>query len=83
MQFPANSSHKYCVELVLSGKLCTRLGSKGSLIHKDFPFHEPDGYAMLMSPNKGKTAVHGCHPGDMAVHMLACARLSDSIVETY
>ena len=28
----------------------------------------PDGYAMLMSPNKGETAVHGCHcPGDTAV----------------
>ena len=27
-----------------------------------------DGYAMLMSPNKSETAVHGCHcPGDMAV----------------
>ena len=26
--------------------------------------------AMLMSPNKGETAVHGCHcPGDMAVRM--------------
>ena len=29
-----------------------------------------DGYAMLMSPNKGKTAVHGCRcPYDMAVRM--------------
>ena len=28
------------------------------------------GYAMLMSPNKGETAVHGCHClGDTAVHM--------------
>ena len=27
-------------------------------------------YAMLMSPNKGETAVHGCHcEGDMAVRM--------------
>ena len=26
--------------------------------------------SMLMSPNKGETAVHGCHcPGDMAVLM--------------
>ena len=31
----------------------------------------PDGYAMLMSLNKGETAVHGCHClGDMAVRML-------------
>ena len=30
----------------------------------------PDGYAMLMRPNKVETTVHGCHcPGDMAVHM--------------
>ena len=30
----------------------------------------PDGYAMLMSPNKGEIAVHGCHcPGDMVVRM--------------
>ena len=29
-----------------------------------------DGCAMLMSPKKGETAVHGCHcPGDMAVRM--------------
>ena len=29
-----------------------------------------DGYAMLISPNKGETAVYGCHcPGDMAVRM--------------
>ena len=28
------------------------------------------GYAMLMSPNKDETAVHGCHcPDDMAVRM--------------
>ena len=28
------------------------------------------GYAMLMSPNKDETAVHGYHyPGDMAVRM--------------
>ena len=30
----------------------------------------PDGYAMLMRPNKAETAVHGCLcPGDMAVRM--------------
>ena len=35
-----------------------------------FPFHSPDGYAMLMSPNKGETAVHGCHcRGNMAARM--------------
>ena len=28
----------------------------------------PDGYVMLMRPNKAETAVHGCHsPGDMAL----------------
>ena len=35
-----------------------------------FPVHSPDGYAMLMSPNKGETAVHGCHClGNMAARM--------------
>ena len=30
----------------------------------------PDGYAMLLSPKKGETAVYGCHcPVDMVVHM--------------
>ena len=30
----------------------------------------PDGYAMLMRPNKAETVVHGCHcPGDKAVRM--------------
>ena len=53
-----------CVELALTGVLCTRLGTG------IFPVQEPDGYSMLMSPNEGKTAVQGCHrPGDMAVRM--------------
>ena len=30
----------------------------------------PDGYTMLMRPNKVETAAHGCHyPGDMALRM--------------
>ena len=30
------------------------------------PVHRLDGYAMLVSPNKGETAVHSCHcPGNM------------------
>ena len=30
----------------------------------------PDGYAMLESPKRGETAVHGYHcPVDMVVHM--------------
>jgi len=30
----------------------------------------PDGYAMLLSPKKGETAVHGCHcPVDTVVYM--------------
>ena len=34
------------------------------------PVHRPDSSATLMSPNKGETAVHGCHyRGGMAVHM--------------
>ena len=35
-----------------------------------FPQSVMDGYAILMSPRKGKTAVHGCHClRDMAVRM--------------
>ena len=34
------------------------------------PVHRTDSYATLMSPNKGQTAVHGCHClDDMAVRM--------------
>ena len=34
------------------------------------PVHRHDSYATLMIPNKGETAVHGCHClGDMAVRM--------------
>ena len=30
----------------------------------------PNGYAILIKPNKAETAVHGCHcQGDMAVRM--------------
>ena len=40
----------------------------------------PEGYAMLMRPNKAEIAVQGCHcPGDMAVRMrkvLACSSVS-------
>ena len=35
-----------------------------------FSWGAVDGYAMLMSPNKSETAVHGCHcPSEMAVRM--------------
>ena len=34
------------------------------------PFARSDDYAMLMSPNKGKASVHGCHcPNDVALSM--------------
>ena len=67
---PKNSYHLPTVELALKGVLCTRLGSKGSAIRGFTPAPWTDGYAMLMSPNKGETAVHGCHcPGDMVVRM--------------
>ena len=36
--------------------------------HSDFVRLSAWGYAMLMSPNKDKTAVHHC-PGDMAMRM--------------
>ena len=36
------------------------------------------GYAMLMSPNKGKTAVHGRHClGDTAVHALGTGHTAE------
>ena len=57
-------------QLLLKGVLCTRFGSKRSLICR---FSLPvlsSGLAMLISPNKGETAVHGCQcRGDMVVHM--------------
>ena len=35
-----------------------------------FPWSLTDGYAIMMSPSKGETAVYGCHcPRDMAVRM--------------
>ena len=44
----------------------------------------PDGYAILMRPNKAETAVNGCHcPGDMAVRMryvLASSRVSFAFI---
>ena len=64
MRFPANISHMCCVELALKG---LALAGKG-LLHTTFPRSLTDGYAMLMSPSKGKTAVHGFHClRDMAV----------------
>ena len=64
MRFPANISHMCCVELALK-----RLASVGKgLLHTGFPRSLTDGYALLMSPSKGETAVHGFHcPCDMAV----------------
>ena len=57
VRFPANSSHMCCVEAL-----------KG--LASGFPRSLTDGYAMLMSPSKSETAVHGCHcPCDMAVRM--------------
>ena len=54
------------MELALKG---LALAGKG-LLHTTFPRSLTDGYAMLMSPRQGETAVHGCHcPRDMAVRM--------------
>ena len=61
VRLPANSSHMCCVELALKGLASARKGLARSLT---------DYYAVLMSPSKGETAVHGCHcPRDMAVRM--------------
>ena len=41
-----------------------------------FPVHWPNGYAILISPNKGDTAVHGYHcPGNMVVGKCAPVQL--------
>ena len=66
MRFPANSSHMSCVELALKGlPLACRV-----FLYVGFPWPWTDGYAMLMSPRKGETAVHGYHClHDMAVCM--------------
>ena len=64
------SSHMCCVELMLKGVLCTCLTIKGLVKTLTLSIQRSDGYAVLMSPNKGKTAVHCCHcMGDIAVHM--------------
>ena len=45
-------------------------GSKRSLIYWLSPARWPSSYAKLMSPKKGKPAIHGCHcSGDMVVRM--------------
>ena len=55
-----------CVEVALKGFASTGKG----LLYTGFPRSLTDGYAMPMSPSKGKTAVHGCHClRDMAVSM--------------
>ena len=72
-------------QLLLKGVLCTCFGSKRSLICRfSLPLLSSD-LAMLMSPNKGETAVHGCHcRGDMVVHMhkvlAMCASGHDLVV---
>ena len=44
--------------------------SKLPRVYRPLVLFLPDGYAMLMRPNKAETAVYGCHcPGDMAVRM--------------
>ena len=44
--------------------------AKGSFIHW-FSRSLTDGYAMLKSPNKGETAVHGCHCPNLNTSWLA------------
>ena len=74
MLSPANTYHMCCVELALKGMLVHKsaLVVKG-WVSKRFRVSETwvlTCYAMLMSPNKDETAVHGCHcQGDMAVRM--------------
>ena len=49
---------EFTVELALKGVFYTRLASKGFLMSEfppPLPAHWPDDYAILMSPNDGKT----------------------------
>ena len=64
--------HTYQQLPLVYSKECFALASavKGLSYTGYFPVHWPDGYAKLMSPNKGEITVHGCHcPGDMVVRM--------------
>ena len=69
---PSQQLPHVCVELALEG-----LASAGKgLLYIGLPHSLTDGYAMLMTPSKGVTAVHGCHcPRDTAVHTREMARL--------
>ena len=54
-------------DLALHSAMYARLETKK---RTGFPQSLTDGYAMLIGPSKGETAVHGCHcPRDMAVRM--------------
>ena len=61
---PAKSSYMCCLRLALKG-----VASEGKgVIYTGFSRSLSDGYAILMSPSKGETAVHGCYcPRDLAV----------------
>ena len=53
----------------LSIRFGIHLGSKRPL-RTALSVQRSDGYALLMSPNKGETAVHGCHcRGDMVLRL--------------
>ena len=56
----------FCVGLALKGH-----ASAGKvLLYTGFSRSLTNGYAMVVRPSKGKTAVHGCHcQRDMAVRM--------------
>ena len=54
-------------DLALHSAMYARLETKK---RTGFPHSLTDGYATLIGPSKGETAVHGCHcPRDMAVRM--------------
>ena len=51
-------------------RLCTHLGSWGFMRRGFSLFINPTAFATLVGPNKGETAVCGCHcPRDIAVRM--------------
>ena len=61
-----------CFNLLVTRRrrLCTHLGSWGFMRRGFSLFINPTAFATLVGPNKGETAVCGCHcPRDIAVRM--------------
>jgi len=77
----SHSYHIYKVELSLRRVLCTPASAVKGRCALNFVQLSAWGSAMLMSPNKDETAVHGCHClGDVAVRMRKVLAMPQSCV---